>query len=392
MKVWHFSEMAFHPGWDELGHSLRNSIPSRVADPKIVADLYNRYLDEWALCDEIGLNIMVNEHHASATCLDSVCTVPLAILARETRKARLLCLGMPIANRFDAVRVAEEYSMIDVISRGRVEMGFVKGSPLEIAPANSSPVDLMDRFWEAHDLILKAMTTHDGPFNWEGKHYQYRQVNVWPRPYQAPHPPVWITCGSQGTAKAVAEKGYVIGVLNTGYTRTPGIFHAYRKRAAELGREAGPDRFAYMALVGVGETKEEGYRRAHEIADYSRTTPRANSWDFDPPGYNPPPLSGKIMAAAAAKGPGVSVFPVEARSGGRIDVTKATVDQFIDAGLVFAGTPDMVFDQIKEFHAHVGGFGHLLMMGQGGHISHADTVANLKLFSKEVLPRLSELG
>lgn len=389
MQVWHFSEMAFHPGWDELGHALRNSIPSRVADPKIVADLYNRYLDEWALCDELGLNIMVNEHHASATCLDSVCTIPLAILARETKKVRLLCLGMPIGNRFDAVRVAEEYSMIDVISRGRVEMGFVKGSPLEIAPANSSPADLMERFWEAHDLILKAMTSHDGPFSWEGKYFHYRQVNVWPRPYQAPHPPVWITCGSQGTATAVAEKGYVIGVLNTGYTRTPGIFDAYRKRAAELGREAKPDRFAYMALIGVGETKEEGYRRAHQIADYSRTTPRANAWDFDPPGYNPAPLSAKIKASS---GKGVSVFPVEFRNGSKVDVTKATVDEFIDAGLVFAGTPDMVFDQLKEFYDHVGGFGHLLMMGQGGHISHEDTAANLKLFSKEVLPRLSELG
>ena len=51
----------------------------------------------------------------------------------------------------------------------------------------------------------------------------------------------------------------------------------------------------------------------------------------------------------------------------------------------------MVFDQIKEFNTHVGGFGHLLMMAQGGHISHADTVANLKRFSKEVLPRLKEL-
>jgi hypothetical protein len=38
------------------------------------------------------------------------------------------------------------------------------------------------------------------------------------------------------------------------------------------------------------------------------------------------------------------------------------------------------------------GFGHLLMMGQGGLLSHEDTVANLKLFSKAVLPRLDELG
>ncbi len=122
----------------------------------------------------------------------------MAILARETKKVRLLALGMPIGNRNDPIRVAEEYSMIDVISRGRLEMGFVKGVPFEISPANTNPADLTERFWEAHDLILKAMTSHDGPFNWEGTHFQYRSVNVWPRPYQQPHPPVWTPVGSAG--------------------------------------------------------------------------------------------------------------------------------------------------------------------------------------------------
>jgi len=391
MQVWHFSEMAYHPAWNTLGHSLRNTVPSSACDPKVAADLYHRYLDEWALCDELGLNIMTNEHHASATCIDSVVTIPMAILARETKKARLLCLGMPIANRQDAVRVAEEYSMLDVISRGRIEMGFVKGSPLEIAPANSNPVNMMDRFWEAHDLIIKAMTTHDGPFNWEGKYFHYRQVNVWPRPYQAPHPPVWITCGSHESAMSVAEKGYIIATLNTGYARTPGLFDAYRKRAAAVGKSAAKDRFAYLALIGIGDTKEEGFRRAHQVADYSRTTPRAVPEHFSPPGYNPMPASVQVLKSDG-KMPIGSVFGVQSRNGRRIDASQATVEDFIDAGLVFAGTPDMVFDQIKQFHDHVGGFGHLLMMAQGGHISHEDTVGNLKLFSKEVLPRLAELN
>ena len=174
MQVWHFSEMAYHPAWPQLREFYRVIIPSRLFDPKIGADLYHRYLDEWALCDELGINIMTNEHHATATCADSVCTIPMAILARETKKVRLLALGMPIGNRNDPIRVAEEYSMLDVISRGRIEMGFVKGVPFEISPANTNPADLMGRFWEAHDLILKAMTSHDGPFNWEGTHFHYR--------------------------------------------------------------------------------------------------------------------------------------------------------------------------------------------------------------------------
>ena len=89
MKVWHFSEMAYHPAWPELRDSYRVVIPNRLFDPKIGADLYHRYLDEWALCDELGINIMTNEHHATATCADSVCTIPMAILARETKHVRL---------------------------------------------------------------------------------------------------------------------------------------------------------------------------------------------------------------------------------------------------------------------------------------------------------------
>ena len=80
------------------------------------------------------------------------------------------------------------------------------------------------------------------------------------------------------------------------------------------------------------------------------------------------------------------------RGGRQVDPNEASVEEFIDAGICFAGTPYMVFEQAKAFHDHVGGFGHLLMMGQGGHLTHDDTVDNLTMFSKEVLPRLAELG
>ena len=107
-------------------------------------------------------------------------------------------LGYPIGHRPDPLRGAEELSTIDVISRGRLDMGFIKGVPYEFAASNENPVGVMDRFWEAHDFIIKAMTTHDEPFNWESEHFHYRQVNIWPRPWQQPHPPVWSTTGSKG--------------------------------------------------------------------------------------------------------------------------------------------------------------------------------------------------
>jgi alkanesulfonate monooxygenase SsuD/methylene tetrahydromethanopterin reductase-like flavin-dependent oxidoreductase (luciferase family) len=365
------------------------TVPNRLYDPKLGADLYHRYLDEWALCDELGINIMTNEHHATVTCADSVCTIPMAILARETKKVRLLALGMPIANRENPIRVAEEYSMLDVISRGRIEMGFVKGVPFEILPANSNPADLMERFWEAHDLILKAMTTHDGPFSWEGNHFHYRNVNIWPRPYQQPHPPVWMPVGSPGSAAEAAARGIVIGVLNTGWARTPGIFEAYRKSAAAAGRTAKLHDLAYMALIGVGRTREEGYRRANQILDYSRTSGIVAPQFANPPGYAPPAMAATAIGGNANT---ARATRVQTRDGKPINPRTIGVEDAIGAGLVFAGTPDEVYDQIKSFYDHVDGFGHLLMMGQGGHISHEDTVDNLTLFSKEVLPRLADLA
>ena len=59
---------------------------------------------------------------------------------------------------------------------------------------------------------------------------------------------------------------------------------------------------------------------------------------------------------------------------------------------MFVGTPDQVYRQIADFDASVGGLGNFLMMGHAGHMSHADTIDNLTLFGREVLPRLKELG
>ena len=64
------------------------------------------------------------------------------------------------------------------------------------------------------------------------------------------------------------------------------------------------------------------------------------------------------------------------------------MQDLIDAGIMFCGTPDQVYEQIVEFCEYCGGMGNLLMMGQAGYLNHADTVDNLTLFAKEVMPRL----
>ncbi len=74
------------------------------------------------------------------------------------------------------------------------------------------------------------------------------------------------------------------------------------------------------------------------------------------------------------------------------DRTKASLDDFMRSDTVFAGTPDDVYAQIKDFNDRMGGIGHILFFGQGGHLDHRDTVENITLFAREVLPRVRELS
>ena len=53
MKVWQFSEQAYHPAFDVPG-PMRMTLSSRHCDPAVASTLLNRYLDEYMLADELG--------------------------------------------------------------------------------------------------------------------------------------------------------------------------------------------------------------------------------------------------------------------------------------------------------------------------------------------------
>ena len=59
---------------------------------------------------------------------------------------------------------------------------------------------------------------------------------------------------------------------------------------------------------------------------------------------------------------------------------------------MFAGNPDTVYRRIMDFRAKVGGFEHLILMGRSGFMTHAEAEKSIKLFAKEVLPRLREVA
>ena len=342
MRVYHFTEQPYYPAWNDHNGSLRINLPNKKLDPLVAGDLLNRYYDEWKLCDELGYDVMLNEHHQTSTCMSSTCIVGLSVLARETKKARILVLGYPIGHRPDPLRCAEELSTIDVISRGRLDMGFIKGVPYEFPASNQNPVGVMDRFWEAHDFIIKAMSPVDAPFNWEGQYFHYRQVNIWPRPVQQPHPPVWSTTNSKGQAGVLAEKGYVMATLGSGYGTRP-LYDAYRQSYMKKWRKpAGADRVAYLELVAVAHDETEARRRAEHVAGYLRTSAIVHVPYRNPPGFlsvedNARMLRGHTQPRGTTK------------AGKPLDIYHCSVQDLIDGGIMFCGTPDQVYDQIVDF-------------------------------------------
>jgi alkanesulfonate monooxygenase SsuD/methylene tetrahydromethanopterin reductase-like flavin-dependent oxidoreductase (luciferase family) len=377
--------------------SVRGSLPNRYCDPRIAADLFEEVLDEFLLCDDLGMNVLAIEHHAGINSLMGANPMLVGILARQTRKVRILSLGTLISLRQDPVRVAEEYATADVISRGRLDIGFVKSGGTEMASANANPVRNEERYWEAIDLIEKALTSHDGPFSWEGKHYTHRHVNIWPPPYQRPRPRFWAATGDPRSSAEVGRRGIRHVLVLRGPDGTKRAYAAHRKARAEAGLPpVTTDNFAYAAFVYVGDNDEEGLRVGSKLLWFLNTSLKsAPQHSRFMPGTAPPEAAPGIWRDGPGPAGGANLVNAEkgVPSAGQNArrLMSIGVEEAMAMGILFAGGPDSVYRQIMEFYDKVGGFGHLSMIGRSGFMTHAESEKGIRLFASEVLPRLREI-
>jgi len=381
----------------DAADSVRASLPNRYCDPSLAADLFAEVIDEFLLCDDLGMNVLAIEHHAGINSLISSNPMLVGILARQTRQVRILSLGTLLSLRKDPVRVAEEYATADVISRGRLEIGFVKSGGTEMASANANPIHNEERYWEAIDLITKALTQHDGPFRWEGKHFTHRHVNIWPRAWQQPHPRMWCATGDPGTAAEVGRRGMVQVLVLRGPEGTKRAYDAHRKARRDAGLpRVTTDNFAYAALVYVGDTDEEGLRVGSKLLWFLNTSLKsAPQYSKFLPGSAPPAAAPQIYRTTPRADAGLNLVNAEkgvpSASQNAQRLMSITPEQAMQQGILFAGNPDSVYRQIMAFYDKVGGFGHLSLVGRSGPMTHAESEKGIRLFSKEVLPRLREV-
>src|SRR5687768_556012 len=180
----------------DRARSVWVDIPSELFDPAVGADAYHAYLDQLEHADDAGFDgVCVNEHHQNGYGLMPSPNLIAAALARQTKDVAIVLLGNSIALYNPPIRVAEEMAMLDCISGGRVISGFPVGTSMDTNYCYGvNPATLRERYREAEELIVKSWTA-DNIFSFNGTYNQLRYVNIWPRPIQKPHPPIWIPGG-----------------------------------------------------------------------------------------------------------------------------------------------------------------------------------------------------
>lgn len=371
--------------------ALRVTFSNSHFDPPVASRQYNEYLDEWEYCEEIGFEgLMLNEHHNTPTSLSAAMNLEAAILARITKKPKIVLMGNPLPIHDNPLRLAEELAEIDLISGGRLVSGFVRGGGTESWATNSNPVHNRERFQEAHDLIIKAWTT-PGPFRWEGKHYHFRVVNPFQLPLQKPYPPVWIPgSGSAETVIWCAEHHYpyfYLGIVPDTFSEMQDI---YRDAARDFGYEAGPEHFGYMLPIHVQDTDEkamEAGRGFLEALVGVGRVPMPREYMF-PPGYNQvKPASEDVSDQRAARARAARLAD-PFRTG---PITDEAYQAMVDANRLVIGSPQTVIRKVREVLSKVRP-GILCVWTNDGSITHKDTMRSLELLGQEVLPALGEIG
>jgi alkanesulfonate monooxygenase SsuD/methylene tetrahydromethanopterin reductase-like flavin-dependent oxidoreductase (luciferase family) len=391
-----------------------------VYDPEIGANLYHRYLDEKLYAEEMGFDgVALNEHHSTAFCMGNVMNVEAGILARISTRVKIILIGNVLPIHDDPLTLAEELALIDVVSRGRLVTGWVRGNGRESVTHNAVPPYNWERYQEAHDFIKKAWST-PGPFRWEGKHFQYRYVNPWPRPFQQPHPPMWIPGAlSRNTVKWAAEHRYPYVMLATELEPTRRSFEYYREVARESGYESGTQHIAYMFKVHVDETEElaeQAGRRYLEGPSNIFIEGNEGVVDDDSDGYDSTQMSPwkrPAFPVVLRNLPGMTqtnnLLPTgetyRGRDGGKNQFQQAgtggaqaqaalgsgSFERQVEKLSIITGTPKTVLPKIRRVLETLRPGGIILWDGDGG-MTHDDAMRSLRLMGTEVLPAIREMG
>jgi alkanesulfonate monooxygenase SsuD/methylene tetrahydromethanopterin reductase-like flavin-dependent oxidoreductase (luciferase family) len=262
MKVFVFDLLAYGEELEHLktGSELPYPLPGRHFRPEVAARTYAEHLAAWEELDRLGYDgVGFNEHHCSPYGLMNSPNLLAAAAAERTRKLKLLIYGnlLPL---HEPLRLAEELAMLDCMSNGRLISGFARGIPREYQVHNVPLAQSRARFEEAFDIIIRAWS--EEIFSHRGQFWNYRDVALWPRPLQQPHPPIWMpVVGSKESIEFAARHDLPI---TPGLGRSRGlrddIIRYYARCLERAGHRITPQHLSLGISAYVASSKAEAVR------------------------------------------------------------------------------------------------------------------------------------
>jgi len=376
-------------------HGAYFGLPNSAFDAVQASHDYNAYLDEAVLCEQVGFDgVALNEHHGNPFCLGAVLNIEAAVLARLTERVRIVLIGNPIPAHRNPLRLAEELAMIDLISKGRLVTGWVRGGGPEQFANNANPAFNREMFEEGHDFIVQAWT-RPGPWRYEGKHFNYRMVNPWTLPYQKPIPPAIIPGFlSRETTQWAVDKGYPYLGLGGPLLPNADMSDFYADEYASRGLQAGPENFGHVVNIFVDEDGERAQRIAREGFCFGGGNGNfAKAQHTLPAGYNSPAAIKRLATVPQAGWLGINKERLDEET---IGVKKKTVaqqraatevgfDRMQDNLQMLVGTPEEVAEKLKIVLRCLRP-GMLFMMAPFGNVSDQDRRNSIRLIGEQVLP------
>ncbi len=359
-------------------------------------------MEQCILADEVGFDYLwFVEHHfltgfSASPCPDLV----YAALSQRTKQIRL-GLGVVILPYHHPNRVAERVAMLDHLSEGRVDFGTGRSAPYELTGMGIDPRDSRE-MWEESLSMVPQIWQSDW-YSYEGKYWQVPERQILPKPYQNPHPPIWVAALQPATYEIAAQKG--IGVLSFG-SSAPSSLEPYVKAYRENVKKSKPvggfvnDQWASSTLgVCLEDDREAKEMGAQSLKNF-----------FGP---DRPYVQGQkdVYAQLLDKWGGVPEH-LKANFSRYVDVDESEemkedildysggsaiahqiwkdldADTLCDRAVVIAGNPDSCIEALKKHEAI--GIDQMMIMMQTETVPHEKVMESIELFGKYVIPEFKK--
>ena len=363
--------------------------------------LYKETLEQCELADQVGFdNLWFVEHHFLTGFSGSPCPeVIFGALSRITKRIRI-GFGVCILPYHHPVRVAERVAMVDQLTDGRVEFGTGRSNAYEQLGLGIDPRETRSRWNESIRMLPQIWQSDE--FSWEGEHWNVPARRVLPKPFQKPHPRMYLACTQTESFRLAAQLG--IGVLSSASYATNIL-----KEHVQVYRDAIKDADPVGAFVNdfwgnnvhafCGPDNQE----ARELAANSMKTffgpdkpyieGRINAYEelLEAWGGVPDHLQADFgrwlrqsdeahQEQAAQAGISLDSGPGAARAA----VAQLDANVLADRGVIIAGDPASCIEGVKMYEDI--GVDQVMLIMQTETNPHEKVMSSIELFGKEVIP------